>query len=78
MSDAVAEDYIVQHRVQLHREEYPNLDATRSQELYYEDTYPYLFGGEVGGLLTRLSASEITNVHASGSVVASFAIEPRT
>ncbi len=70
-------DYIVQHRVELHREVYPTLDAPGSSETYYEDTDPFVFRGKLGGLLTRLSATEITNVHASGSLVASFAIEPR-
>jgi hypothetical protein len=70
-------DYIVQHRVELHHEEYPTLAGSGSSELYYEDTDPFIFRGRLGGVLTRLSASEITNVHASGSLVASFAIEPR-
>jgi hypothetical protein len=60
------------------REAYPTLDAPGSSATYYEDTDPFIFRGRLGGLLTRLSASEITNVHASGSLVASFAIEPRT
>lgn len=38
---------------------------------------PSLFAGRVGGLLTRLSADEITNVHAGGSVLAGFAVRPR-
>jgi hypothetical protein len=71
-------DYIVQHRVELHREAYPTLDTPGSSATYYEDTDPFIFRGKLGGLLTRLSATEITNVHASGSLVASFAIEPRT
>jgi hypothetical protein len=33
---------------------------------------------ELGGFLTRLSPGEITKVHAEGSVVARFAIDPRT
>ncbi len=71
-------DYIVQHRVELHREVYPTLDAPTSGSTFYEDTDPFVFQGELRGLLTRLSANEITNVHASGSLVASFAIAPRT
>jgi hypothetical protein len=74
---ALEGDCIAQHRVELRREEYPTMDAPGARELYYEDTDPYLFRGRLGGLLTRLSPDELTNVHANGSVVASFAVEPR-
>jgi hypothetical protein len=77
LGEALSADFILQHRVELHREEYPTLGEAGSSELYYEDTDPFIFDGRLGGVLTRLSSSEITNVHASGSVVASFAIEPR-
>jgi hypothetical protein len=39
--------------------------------------HPFAFDGRLGGFLTRLSHEEITNVHATGSLTASFAIEPR-
>lgn len=44
----------------------------------YEDTDPFLFEGRLGGVLSRLSPTEITNVHAGGSVVPTFVIQPRT
>ena len=74
---ALEGDCIAQHRVELRREEYPTMAAPGARELFYEDTDPYLFRGRLGGMLTRLSPSELTNVHANGSVVAPFAIEPR-
>ncbi|MGH2962795.1 MAG: hypothetical protein ACRDL3_11485 [Solirubrobacterales bacterium] len=77
IANALDTDYIAQHRVELRREEYPTMDAPGAHTLYCEDTDPFLFRGRLGGLLTRLSPGELTNVHAEGSVVASFAIEPR-
>jgi hypothetical protein len=77
IAKALESDYIAQHRVELRREEYPTMEAPGTRRLYYEDTDPFLFRGRVGGLLTRLSPGELTNVHAEGSVVASFAIEAR-
>jgi hypothetical protein len=42
------------------------------------DMDPYLFDGEVGGVMTRLSSSELLNVTAgSGSVVPTFVVEGR-
>ena len=77
ITEALNTDYIAQRRVELRREEYPTMEARGARRLYYEDTDPFLFRGRVGGLLTRLSPGELTNVHAEGSVVPSFAIEPR-
>jgi hypothetical protein len=74
---ALDSDYIAQHRVELRREEYPTMTAPIERRMYYEDTDPFLFRGKLGGMLTRLSPGELTNVHAAGSVVAPFAIEPR-
>jgi hypothetical protein len=74
---ALEEDYIVQRRVQLRREEYPTMAGRGSRERYFEDTDPFVFHGRVRGMLARLSPSEITNVHAAGSVVASFVVAPR-
>ena len=74
---AIDSDYIAQHRVELRREEYPTMTSPIERETYYEDTDPFLFRGRLGGMLTRLSPGELTNVHAQGSVVAPFAIAPR-
>ncbi len=77
VDDALDRDCVVQRRVELRHEEYPTMEAPGARELYYEDTDPFLFRGRLAGLLTRLSPDQITNVAARGSVVPSFAIEPR-
>ena len=59
------------------REKYPAMEAGIPMRTLYEDTDPFMYRGEFGGLLTRLSAQEITNVHADGSVCASLVIAPR-
>lgn len=41
----------------------------------YEDSDPFMFRGEFGGMLTRLGSSEITNIHPDGSVCATVGIE---
>jgi hypothetical protein len=74
---ALEADFIAQHRVELRREEYPVMEPGAPAHSFYEDTDPFMFRGEFGGLLTRLGTSEITNVHASGSVCASVAVSPR-
>ncbi|MBK5109849.1 MAG: hypothetical protein JJE10_00620 [Thermoleophilia bacterium] len=74
--EALGSDYIVQRRVPLHGADYPTITGTPAEQSYFEDTDPFMFGGRSGGLLTRLSLDEITNVHTGGSVAASFAIEP--
>jgi hypothetical protein len=69
---ALEADFIVQHRVPLHQREYPTMDGP--WRAFYEDTDPFLFRGTLGGFLTRLSPEEITNVHAEGSVAATFVV----
>ncbi len=41
------------------------------------DLDPYVFGGEVEGFLTRLSATSLANVTAGAGQVPSFLVEPR-
>ncbi len=74
---ALDADFVVQRRVELQREKYPAMEAGIPMRTLYEDTDPFMYRGEFGGLLTRLSAQEITNVHADGSVCASLVIAPR-
>jgi hypothetical protein len=69
---ALGADFIAQHRVSLHRRDYPTMDGP--WRTFYEDTDPFLFRGALGGFLTRLSPGEITNVHADGSVAATFVV----
>lgn len=74
---ALDSDYVAQRRVELQRESYPTMEPGVPSRRFYEDTDPFMFRGEYGGQLTRLGATEITNVHADGSVCASVAIAPR-
>jgi uncharacterized circularly permuted ATP-grasp superfamily protein len=65
---------VVQARIHLQRERYPL--AARGLPLVdlFEDTDPFVFGSETGGMLTRLSGSEITNVAAGGGVTATLVL----
>jgi hypothetical protein len=74
---ALDAEFIVQHRVELQREAYPSLAPGAPRRRLYEDTDPFMFRGGFGGQLTRLSSSEITNVHPDGCVCASVAVAPR-
>ncbi|MEM7147390.1 MAG: hypothetical protein AAF591_19905 [Verrucomicrobiota bacterium] len=65
---------VVQSRVRLHSERYPVIDDGLAEHEFYEDTDPFLFEGEPAGVLTRLSASEITNVSAGGGVAATLVL----
>jgi hypothetical protein len=75
---ALAADFVVQQRVELQREEYPAMAPGAPLCRLYEDTDPFMFRGEFGGMLTRLGTSEITNVHADGSVCATVAVSSRS
>lgn len=77
---ALQEPYVVQSTVSVPREVYPVVGEGGSVELVElaTDMNPYLFGGKVGGLLTRLSASALLNVTAGmGSVVPTYVVERR-
>ena len=65
---------VVQSRVHLHMAYYPVIGQGLTQQEFYEDTDPFLFEGGAGGTLTRLSASEITNVTAGGGVTATLVL----
>jgi uncharacterized circularly permuted ATP-grasp superfamily protein len=75
LGQATEADFVVQERVELAREAYPTLDDPGREDIFYEDTDPFLFRGRVGGMLVRLSATEITNVSDRGAVVASFVVD---
>jgi hypothetical protein len=76
---AVQDIYVVQEKVVVAKEPFPTLQddmivfAERSV-----DCDPYIFEGEMAGMLTRLSAAALLNVTAgTGSVVPTFIIEGR-
>ena len=84
LQDALATPFVVQERVDLLRQEFPEIvpgtdgakGALRFRE-FVVDLDPYVFDGEVEGFLTRLSATSLANVTSGGGQVPSFVVEPR-
>lgn len=68
--------YLVQTKVEVSREVYPTWDGNRVHWAEYSvDLDPFIFSGEVEGLLTRLSATALCNVTAGGGVVPTFVLD---
>lgn len=68
--------YLVQTRVEVSREVYPTWDGQNVHWAEYTvDLDPFVFSGEVEGLLTRLSATALCNVTAGGGVVPTFVLD---
>lgn len=68
--------YLVQTKVEVSREVYPTWDGNTVHWAEYSvDLDPFIFGGEVEGLLTRLSATALCNVTAGGGVVPTFVLD---
>lgn len=69
--------WVVQERIPVRREEFPQFDAegrvTRRDMLV--DLAPYLFRGRMTGYLTRLSATGLANVTSGGGQVPAFVID---
>jgi hypothetical protein len=76
---ALSSPHVLQEAVPVPKEPYPMLiDGVRNVEVSL-DLDPYLFGGRVGGSLTRLSSAALLNVTAgAGSVVPTYIVEPRS
>lgn len=68
--------YLVQTKVEVARESYPSWDGENIQwGEYTVDLDPFVFHGEIEGLLTRLSATALCNVTAGGGGVPTFVLE---
>ena len=86
LEEALASSYVVQERVDVLRQGFPRLveeeegsDRARlEQGDFIVDLNPYVFGGEVEGFLTRLSATSLANVTSGAGQVPSFMVEPNT
>ena len=79
VESALADPYgtwVVQERIPVRRETFPQFDASGrvSMNDMLVDFAPYLFRGQVGGYLTRLSASGLANVTSGGGQVPAFVI----
>ena len=74
---ALVDPSIVQRRVPLPSAMFPEVGA--AGELYFSRRYlepdAYLFRGELKGVLTRLAATTLCNVHAGAGTVPTFIIE---
>jgi len=83
LDEALRASYVVQQRVDLLRQEFPQLVPEKGSERgrlgfrdFVVDLDPYVFDGEVEGFLTRLSATSLANVTSGGGQVPSFLVEP--
>jgi uncharacterized circularly permuted ATP-grasp superfamily protein len=76
LSDAPG-TWILQERVPVRREVFPQFDAEGnvSDREMLVDLAPYLFRGKMSGYLTRLSATGLANVTSGGGQVPAFVIE---
>lgn len=72
---ALEGDYLVQVRVDVEREHFPIWDGREAHWAEYTlDLDPFVFGGQLAGITTRLSASQLCNVTAGGGAVPSFVV----
>ncbi len=76
-AEALKSSYVVQDRVELLRQSFPELTPELRFRDLVVDLDPYVFNGEVEGFLTRLSGTSLANVTSGGGQVPSFVVEPR-
>jgi hypothetical protein len=77
---ALADPYgtwVVQERIPVRREVFPQFDGTGRITMndMLVDFAPYLFRGRMGGYLTRLSATGLANVTSGGGQVPAFVVD---
>jgi hypothetical protein len=82
LAQALREPYVVQQKVELQRETFPELSAADgAPRVSFRDLVvdldPFVFEGEVEGFLTRLSGSSLANVTSGGGQVPAFLVEAR-
>jgi hypothetical protein len=77
LAEALKSSYVVQDRVELLRQSFPELAPELRFRDLVVDLDPYVFNGEVEGFLTRLSGTSLANVTSGGGQVPSFLVEPR-
>ncbi len=75
---ALGASYVVQEKVELLRQTFPQLSPELSFRDLVVDLDPFVFGGEVEGFLTRLSGTSLANVTSGGGQVPAFLVEPRS
>jgi uncharacterized circularly permuted ATP-grasp superfamily protein len=77
LATALRSSYVVQEKVDLQRESFPELAPDLRFRDLIVDLDPFVFQGEVEGFLTRLSGTSLANVTSGGGQVPAFLIEPR-
>ncbi len=78
LQEALRTPYVVQQRVELRRQAFPELGPELRFRDFVVDLDPYVFDGEVEGFLTRLSGTSLANVTSGGGQVPAFLVEPRS
>jgi len=76
LAEALRSSYVVQEKVELARQSFPELAPELRFRDLVVDLDPYVFEGEVEGFLTRLSGTSLANVTSGGGQVPSFLVEP--
>jgi uncharacterized circularly permuted ATP-grasp superfamily protein len=77
LADALRASYVVQEKVEVGRQSFPELAPDLHFRDFIVDLDPFLFQGEVEGFLTRLSGTSLANVSSGGGQVPAFLVEPR-
>ncbi len=78
LQEALRSPFVVQQRVELRRQAFPELGPELRFRDFVVDLDPYVFDGEVEGFLTRLSGTSLANVTSGGGQVPAFLVEPRS
>jgi hypothetical protein len=77
LAEALKAPYVVQEKVDLQRQTFPELGPDLRFRDLVVDLDPFVFNGEVEGFLTRLSGTSLANVTSGGGQVPAFLVEPR-
>lgn len=77
LAEALRGSYVVQERVEVARQTFPELAPDLQFRDFIVDLDPFLFQGEVEGFLTRLSGTSLANVSSGGGQVPAFLAEPK-
>jgi uncharacterized circularly permuted ATP-grasp superfamily protein len=77
LATALRSSYVVQEKVELLKQSFPELAPDLRFRDFVVDLDPYVFDGEVEGFLTRLSGTSLANVTSGGGQVPAFLVEPR-
>jgi hypothetical protein len=76
LATALETPYVVQWKVDLLRQTFPELAPELRFRDFVVDLDPFVFEGEVEGFLTRLSGTSLANVTSGGGQVPGFLVEP--